>query len=178
MTNAEQILSLLDSELTSRVELTLYGRAALYLGFPNAPRDHALSRDVDAVLWLGQAEELNQRAIALARDIHGDSHPDLAWALHLQGLLRTAENRDDDAEVAWKVLNHIDPQRDLEFTLRPMEALDHASRAACYGSKVGIDATRKWPEEGFTREWPDEIVMSSAVKAAVESRWADFGLGG
>jgi len=50
----------------------------------------------------GQAEELNQRAIALARDIHGDSHPDLAWALHLQGLLRTAENRDDDAEVAFR----------------------------------------------------------------------------
>ncbi len=57
-----------------------------------------------------------------------------------------------DSEVAWQVLNHIDPQRDLEFTLGPIEVLDHASRAACYGSKVGIDATRKWPEEGFTRD--------------------------
>ena len=61
MTNAEQILSLLDSELTSPVDLTLYGRAALHLGFSRAPQDHALSRDVDAVLWIGQAEELNEK---------------------------------------------------------------------------------------------------------------------
>lgn len=61
MTNAERILSRLDEKLTSRVDITLYGRAAIHLGFPNAPRDHALSRDVDAVLWLGQAEELNEK---------------------------------------------------------------------------------------------------------------------
>ena len=61
MTNAESILSRLDERLTSVVDLTLYGRAALHLGFPDAPRDHALSRDVDAVLWLGQAEELNEK---------------------------------------------------------------------------------------------------------------------
>ncbi|HEX9794353.1 MAG TPA: menaquinone biosynthesis decarboxylase [Planctomycetota bacterium] len=82
----------------------------------------------------------------------------------------------DDAEVAWKVLNHIDPQRDLQFTMGPVETLDHASRAACYGSKVGIDATRKWPEEGFQRDWPDEIVMSDDMVAQVERRWAEFGL--
>ncbi len=81
----------------------------------------------------------------------------------------------DDAELAWKVLNHIDPQRDLEFTMGPIETLDHASRAPCYGSKVGIDATRKWPEEGFTREWPDEIVMDPEVKARVAARWAEYG---
>lgn len=61
MTNAELILSRLDEKLTSRVELTLYGRAALHLGFPEAPTAYALSRDVDAVLWLGQAEELNEK---------------------------------------------------------------------------------------------------------------------
>ena len=61
MTNAERILTLLDAQLTSRVDLTLYGRAALHLGFPDAPKEHALSRDVDAVLWLGQAEELNEK---------------------------------------------------------------------------------------------------------------------
>jgi len=81
----------------------------------------------------------------------------------------------DDAEVAWKVLNHIDPERDLQFTLGPIEVLDHASRAACYGSKVGIDATRKWAEEGFTREWPEEIRMSAVVKASVAARWSEFG---
>jgi len=82
----------------------------------------------------------------------------------------------DDREVVWKVLNHIDPQRDTEFTLGPVETLDHASRAACYGSKVGIDATRKWPEEGFQREWPGEIVMSEEVRALVERRWKEYGL--
>lgn len=81
-----------------------------------------------------------------------------------------------DSEVAWQVLNHIDPQRDLEFTLGPIEVLDHASRAACYGSKVGIDATRKWPEEGFTREWPEPIVMSDDVKQRVQKRWSEYGL--
>ncbi len=86
-------------------------------------------------------------------------------------------NIHDDQEVAWKVLNHIDPQRDLQFTLGPIETLDHASRAACYGSKVGVDATRKWKEEGFTREWPDEMVMDAATKSRVASRWREFGLG-
>ena len=61
MTNAERILLALDEKLRSPVELTLYGRAALLLGYEAPPRECALSRDVDAVLWLGQAEELNER---------------------------------------------------------------------------------------------------------------------
>jgi hypothetical protein len=60
MTNAERILATLDRHLTSEVDLTLYGRAALTLGFGEAPEDYALSRDVDAVLWSGQAEALNE----------------------------------------------------------------------------------------------------------------------
>jgi len=59
MTNAERILRCLDAHLGSRVELTLYGRAALTLGFSETPEDYAFSSDVDAVLWMGQAEELN-----------------------------------------------------------------------------------------------------------------------
>ena len=58
VTNAERLLRALDAQLQDGVELTLYGRAALALGFPNAPSDFALSRDVDAVLALGQAEAL------------------------------------------------------------------------------------------------------------------------
>lgn len=85
-------------------------------------------------------------------------------------------NIHDDSEVAWKVLNHIDPERDLQFTMGPIEVLDHASRAACYGSKVGIDATRKWKEEGFTREWPEEILMSESIKKSVAARWEEYGL--
>ena len=58
MTNAEMLLKALDDRLDGPVELTLYGRAALHLGFQNPPPDVALSRDVDAVLWIGQAEAL------------------------------------------------------------------------------------------------------------------------
>jgi 4-hydroxy-3-polyprenylbenzoate decarboxylase len=74
-------------------------------------------------------------------------------------------------DVTLKVLNHIDPERDIQFTLGPIDSLDHASRLANYGSKMGIDATRKWPTEGFTRPWPDEIVMDAKTKALVDSKW-------
>jgi len=83
----------------------------------------------------------------------------------------------DYAEVVWKALNHIDPERDIEFVLGPVETLDHASRLPKYGSKMGVDATTKWPEEGFTRPWPDEIVMDPRIKALVDRRWAEYGLG-
>jgi 4-hydroxy-3-polyprenylbenzoate decarboxylase len=77
----------------------------------------------------------------------------------------------DLADVTLKVLNNIDPERDIQFTLGPVDSLDHASRLANYGSKMGIDATRKWPTEGFTRPWPDEIVMDAKTKALVDGKW-------
>jgi 4-hydroxy-3-polyprenylbenzoate decarboxylase len=80
-------------------------------------------------------------------------------------------NVQDIAEVTLKVLNHIDPERDIQFTLGPIDSLDHASRLPNYGSKMGIDATRKWASEGFTRPWPDEILMDAKTKALVDSKW-------
>lgn len=80
-------------------------------------------------------------------------------------------NVQDLGEVTLKVLNHIDPERDIQFTLGPVDSLDHASRLPNYGSKMGIDATRKWASEGFTRPWPDEIVMDQQTKALVDSKW-------
>jgi len=77
----------------------------------------------------------------------------------------------DLGDVTLKVLNHIDPERDIQFTLGPVDSLDHASRLANYGSKMGIDATRKWSTEGFTRPWPDEIVMDPKTKALVDGKW-------
>ncbi|PYV61446.1 MAG: menaquinone biosynthesis decarboxylase, partial [Acidobacteria bacterium] len=74
-------------------------------------------------------------------------------------------------EVTLKVLNHIDPERDIQFTLGPVDSLDHASRLSNYGSKMGIDATRKWTSEGFTRPWPDEILMDANTKALVNAKW-------
>ncbi len=58
MTNAGRILASLDAKLNAPVELTLYGRAALLLGFSDPPEQYAMSRDIDAVMPLGQAEEL------------------------------------------------------------------------------------------------------------------------
>ena len=80
------------------------------------------------------------------------------------------------SEVAWKALNNIDPQRDIEFVTGPVDSLDHASRLANFGSKMGIDATRKGPEEGFTRRWPDVITMPADVKARVDQLWKKAGL--
>jgi len=79
-------------------------------------------------------------------------------------------------EVAWKALNNIDPQRDIEFVMGPVDSLDHASRLPNYGSKMGIDATRKWPQEGFTRRWPEVIRMSPEVKKRVDVLWKRAGL--
>src|SRR5229473_118541 len=74
-------------------------------------------------------------------------------------------------EVAWKALNNIDPERDIEFVKGPVDSLDHSSRLPNYGSKMGIDATRKWASEGFTRPWPDEILMDARTKTLVDSKW-------
>jgi 4-hydroxy-3-polyprenylbenzoate decarboxylase len=79
------------------------------------------------------------------------------------------------SEVAWKALNNIDPERDIQFVLGPVDSLDHASRLANYGSKMGIDATRKWPGEGFTRPWPGVIEMSADVKQRVDELWKRAG---
>src|SRR5690349_10343707 len=85
-------------------------------------------------------------------------------------------NVHDIGEVTLKALNNIDPERDIQFTLGPIDSLDHASRLANYGSKMGIDATRKWSTEGFSRPWPDEITMDPAVKAIVDKKWKSLGI--
>jgi 4-hydroxy-3-polyprenylbenzoate decarboxylase len=85
-------------------------------------------------------------------------------------------NVQDIGEVVLKVFNHIDPERDIQFTLGPVDSLDHASRLPNFGSKMGIDATRKWPTEGFTRPWPDEILMDENTRALVDRKWKDLGI--
>ncbi len=85
-------------------------------------------------------------------------------------------NVQDVREVAWKALNNIDPERDIQFVLGPIDSLDHASRLPNYGSKMGVDATRKWPQEGFTRPWPDVIRMTPEVQKRVDELWKRAGL--
>ncbi len=79
-------------------------------------------------------------------------------------------------EVVWKAFNHIDPERDIQFVLGPVDQLEHASRLPNFGSKMGVDATHKWPSEGFNRPWPDEIVMDDEVKKKVDAMWASLHL--
>ena len=85
-------------------------------------------------------------------------------------------NVHDLREVTWKSLNHIDPERDIQFTLGPTDQLDHSSRLPCFGSKMGIDATTKTPAEGFHRPWPDEIKMDEATKSRIDALWPKLGL--
>jgi 4-hydroxy-3-polyprenylbenzoate decarboxylase len=75
----------------------------------------------------------------------------------------------DYREVVWKALCALDPQRDVQFSLGPVDTLDHAARMQDFGSKMGIDATRKWKSEGFERPWPDEIRMDDTTKARIEA---------
>ena len=82
----------------------------------------------------------------------------------------------DMGEVVLRVANNIDPERDIQFTLGPVDSLDHASRLPNYGSKMGIDATRKWKAEGFNRPWPAMIAMDRGTKAKVDAMWSKLGL--
>jgi 4-hydroxy-3-polyprenylbenzoate decarboxylase len=79
-------------------------------------------------------------------------------------------------EVLWKALCAIDPERDVQFVLGPVDTLDHAARRQDFGSKMGIDATRKWANEGFERPWPDEITMNQVTKHRIDALWPKLGL--
>jgi len=79
-------------------------------------------------------------------------------------------------EVVWKALTAIDPERDVEIVRGPVDELDFAARLPCYGSKMGIDATRKWREEGFERAWPAEIRMTPEVKSRIDAIWPSLGI--
>jgi len=81
----------------------------------------------------------------------------------------------DISTVAWKVFNNVDPKRDIVFTEGPLDALDHASNLAHYGYRMGIDATKKYPNEGHTRGWPDDIEMSDYIREMVTRRWKEYG---
>jgi len=80
------------------------------------------------------------------------------------------------SEVMWRVFNNIDAKRDVMMIEGPLDALDHSSPLPCLGTKMGIDATRKWADEGHLREWPKDIVMSEDVKRLVDRKWGEYGI--
>lgn len=85
-------------------------------------------------------------------------------------------NAQDLSEVVWVAGNHIDPKRDVIFVEGPVDVLDHAAPVMGFGSKMGIDATKKWRSEGFERDWPDAIVMDDKTKQYVDSIWEKLGI--
>jgi 4-hydroxy-3-polyprenylbenzoate decarboxylase len=104
------------------------------------------------------------------------------WSLPQAQFTKCVIVVDDDTdirnsnEVAWRVLNNIDPERDIQFMLGPVDQLDHAARLQSYGSKMGIDGTRKWKSEGFDRSWPKELQMDEGVKRRIDAIWHKLGL--
>jgi 4-hydroxy-3-polyprenylbenzoate decarboxylase len=77
-------------------------------------------------------------------------------------------NVQDTSEVVWRALANIDPKRDITFTEGPADVLDHAAQHPTLSSKIGIDATKKWPAEGFSRDWPDPIDMTPEIKRRID----------
>lgn len=84
-------------------------------------------------------------------------------------------NVHDMSEVALHVFGNVDPKRDTMIVEGPLDILDHSAPTFGYGSKIGVDATRKWKSEGYTRDWPEEIIMSAAVQDKVSKRWSEYG---
>ncbi len=80
------------------------------------------------------------------------------------------------SEVMWRVFNNVDPKRDLVIVEGPLDVLDHSARLPLFGTKMGIDATKKWLSEGHTREWPNEIIMDQRIRELVTRKWKDYGL--
>src|SRR5690606_32120432 len=122
--------------------------------------------------------------VAIRKDYPGHAYKVMngLWGMGLMSLAKVIVVVDDCVDVQntqeawWYALGNIDPERDVRFTRGPVDDLDHASQHASFGSKMGIDGTRKWPEEGFTRRWPDLIEMDEAVKEKVDGYWLSLGI--
>ena len=78
--------------------------------------------------------------------------------------------------VAWRAFNNIDAKRDLVLSDGPLDALDHSSPVPRFGTRLGVDATRKGPEEGHTREWPEPLSMDKSIRDLVDKRWSEYGI--
>jgi 4-hydroxy-3-polyprenylbenzoate decarboxylase len=105
------------------------------------------------------------------------------WGLgHMMMLTRVLVIVDADVDVhdvrktAWFVLNNLAPERDVVMMPGPVDDLDHGSYTIAYGTKIGIDATRKSAAEGYTRPWPPDMIMDPKTRALVDRRWHEYGL--
>jgi 4-hydroxy-3-polyprenylbenzoate decarboxylase len=84
-------------------------------------------------------------------------------------------NVHDVGEVAWIVGTHMDPLRDVQMTRGPVDDLDDAADLPAYGGKMGIDATRKWASEGYSRSWPVRIATTEEASRKAAEIWNKIG---
>ena len=77
------------------------------------------------------------------------------------------------SEVLFHLTANTDPQRDSIFTKGPSDVLDHATSEIAIGSKLGIDATKKLPGEGFKRLWPPLIRMDEAARKKIDALYGE-----
>jgi 4-hydroxy-3-polyprenylbenzoate decarboxylase len=77
----------------------------------------------------------------------------------------------DLSQVAWIVGTHMDPLRDVQMTKGPVDDLDDAADLPAYGGKMGIDATRKWASEGYSRSWPARVRTTEAAGRRAAEIW-------
>jgi 4-hydroxy-3-polyprenylbenzoate decarboxylase len=104
------------------------------------------------------------------------------WGLGLMALTRCVIVFDatvdvqDTSTAMFHALSNVDWVHDIIVQEGPTDALDHASHRVAFGGKIGIDATRKWPGEGYSRSWPRPVQMTAEVKARVDVLWQQLGL--
>ena len=85
-------------------------------------------------------------------------------------------NVHDEQDVLFHLFSNCDPQRDSEIVHGPVDILDHASPEMGAGSKIGFDATVKWPAEGKVRPWPAELAFDDKTRELIDRRWREYGL--
>ena len=83
----------------------------------------------------------------------------------------------DEDRVWFYVGSNVHPGRDVVFHEGPASMEDHAAPVRGVGHKMGIDATRKLPEEGHPRPWPEELSLPREIKDLVTQRWAEYNIG-
>lgn len=82
----------------------------------------------------------------------------------------------NDDDVWFEVGANVHPGRDVVFCEGPTDPFDHAAPIAGIGHKMGLDATRKFSEEGHPRAWPQALEMPAELSELVSRRWAEYGL--
>lgn len=106
------------------------------------------------------------------------------WGLHGLSQAKMIVVVDEDVDVTnenlvWHLMGtHVNPKSDCVFADMPADAYDHASPQRFVGQKMGFDATRKRPEEGYPREWPDRVEIPLETRELIRKRWQEFGLPG